>query len=160
MWAKIRIMGNRAFHLRQPLARMTPPDGPPEWLQPFPFAQAHPPDGAAPDENAMFAGLARKLCAQPDAPALLGTDLPLLASRAAAVHSYRHAYGSPAGVPGSGAVAPTGGPSARGMAITDPLAKPAGPVPPVDAQAGKHVNLKRRKVNANRFRARPNKPPE
>jgi|GEM_PF-3474575 len=141
---------------------MMQPDGPPELPGAFSLTQANPPAGAgtAPDENAMIAGLARKFSAQPAAPALLGTDLPLLASQVAAVHSYRHAYGSPAGLPGPGAVVPIAGPAAKGIATTDPLAKLAGPVPSIDAQAGKHVNLKRRKVNANRFRARPNKPPE
>ena len=136
---------------------MMQPDGPPELPRAFP-----PPAGAgtAPDENAMIAGLARKLSAQPATPALLGTDLPLLASQVAAVHSYQHAYGSPADLPAAEAVAPVAGPSAKGIVLTDPSAKPAGPGPSADAQAGKHVNLKRRKVNANRFRARPNKPPE
>ncbi len=116
--------------------------------------------GSTPGEAEMMANLARKLSVQPAAPTLLGTDLPLLASQVAAVHSYRHAYGSPAGLPGPEAVAPIAGPSAKGIAIADPLAKPAGPGLSTDAQAGKPINLKRRKVNANRFRARPNKPPE
>jgi hypothetical protein len=108
----------------------------------------------------MMAGLARKLSAQPAGAAftLLGTELPLLASQVAAAHSYRHAYGPPAEPPGSDTATALVGPAPKAMLITDHSAKPASPAP--DAQAGKPVNLKRRKVNANRFRARPNKPPE
>jgi len=108
----------------------------------------------------MIANLARKLSAQPvvAASTLLGTELPLLASQVAAAHSYRHAYGPPADSSGSDTAAPLVGSVPKVILITDHSAKPAGPAP--DAQAGKPVNLKRRKVNANRFRARPNKPPE
>ncbi len=122
-------------------------------------AYEHPPAGAAPGEDDLMAGLARKLSAQPTAPALLGTDLPLLASQVAAAHSYRHAYGSAAEQPGHDPAAVAGS-SPKGVPITDHSAKPSGPGPTPDAQSGKPVNLKRRKVNANRFRARPNKPPE
>ncbi|CAA9212823.1 MAG: hypothetical protein AVDCRST_MAG56-6 [uncultured Cytophagales bacterium] len=139
---------------------MMQPDQQSELLPAARAAHESPPAGTAPDENAMIAGLARKLAVPPAAPALLGTDLPLLASQVAAVHSYRHAYGPAADLPGPGAVTPIAGPFAKGIAIADPSAKPAGPGPSADAQSGKPVNLKRRKVNANRFRARPNKPPE
>jgi hypothetical protein len=107
----------------------------------------------------MMSRLARKLSAQPAvaAPALLGTDLLLLASQVAAVHSYRHAYGSAAELSGHD-TAGLAGSAPKVILVTDHSAKPAGPAP--DAQSGRPVNLKRRKVNANRFRARPNKPPE
>ena len=135
-----------------------------EPVLPHPTRPAHdnPPAGAsaAPGSAEMIANLARKLSAQPTvaAPTLLGSDLPLLASQIAAVHSYRHAYGPPADSSGSDTAAPLVGSVPKVILITDHSAKPAGPAP--DAQAGKPVNLKRRKVNANRFRARPNKPPE
>ncbi len=118
------------------------------------------PDGTAPGEAEMMASLARKLSAPPAvaAPTLLGSDLPLLASQVAAVHSYRHAYGPPAEPAGSDSAAPLAGSAPKAILITDQSAKPPGPAS--DAQSGKPVNLKRRKVNANRFRARPNKPPE
>jgi hypothetical protein len=117
---------------------------------------------AAPGEDEMMAVLARKLSAQPAAaaPALLGTDLPLLASQVAAAHSYRHAYGPPAEPSGNDTTAAIMGSALKVILITDHSPRLAGPSPAPDAQSGKPVNLKRRKVNANRFRARPNKPPE
>jgi hypothetical protein len=138
---------------------MMQPDPQPELPPAARSAYEHPPAGSAPGEEEMMAGLARKLSAQPAAPALLGTDLPLLASQVAAAHSYRHAYGPPAEQPGNDPAA-TAGSSPKVILITDHSTKPAGPGPVPDAQSGKPVNLKRRKVNANRFRARPNKPPE
>ena len=108
-----------------------------------------------------MASLARKLSAQPAvASTLLGTDLPLLASQVAAVHSYWHAYGSPSEPLGPDSSTPLAGASAKGILINDHLPKPTGPGQSPDASAAKNVPLKRRKVNANRFRARPNKPPE
>jgi hypothetical protein len=84
----------------------------------------------------------------------------LLASQLAAADSYRHAYGAPPEqAVADGAVSLVGTP-AKAMLLTELPAKPLGPNAAADAQAGKPVNLKRRKVNANRFRARPNKPPE
>ncbi|MBD0256354.1 MAG: hypothetical protein ICV83_11605 [Cytophagales bacterium] len=141
---------------------MMQPDHQPELPPTARPAYENPPAGAgaAPGSAAMMASLARQLSAQPTvaAPTLLGTELPLLASQVAAVHSYRHAYGPPAEPSDNDAAAPPVGSFPKAILITDHSAKPAGPVP--DAQSGKPVNLKRRKVNANRFRARPNKPPE
>jgi hypothetical protein len=115
---------------------------------------------SAPGEADVIASLVHKLSAQPAlaVPTLLGTDLPLLASQVAAVHSYQHAYGSASESLSHHSAAPLIGPTAKAMLITDHSAKPAGPSP--DASTAKNVPLKRRKVNANRFRARPNKPPE
>jgi hypothetical protein len=118
--------------------------------------------GAAPGEAEMMASLARKLSAQPavSAPTLLGTDLPLLALQVAAADSYRHAYGVPPEQAGTDAAVSPVGPTAKAVLITDTPAKSVGLNASADAQSGKPVSLKRRKVNANRFRARPNKPPE
>jgi hypothetical protein len=142
---------------------MMQPDQQPDMPPAARFAHEHLPagSGAAPGEDEMMAGLARKLSPQPAvaAPALLGTDLPLLASQVAAAHSYRHAYGSPSGQSGNDTAAIAGS-SLKVIPITDHSAKPAGPSLAPDAHSGKSVNLKRRKINANRFRARPNKPPE
>jgi hypothetical protein len=141
---------------------MMQPDHQPELPATARPAYANPPAGASLTAGAdeMMASLARKLSAQPAvaAPTLLGTDLPLLASQVAAVHSYRHAYGSPAEPSGNDTTTALVGSSPKAMLTTDHSTKPANPAP--DAQAGKPINLKRRKVNANRFRARPNKPPE
>jgi hypothetical protein len=141
---------------------MMQPDHQPALPQSGRPAYDNPPAGAsaAPGSAEMMAGMARQLYAQPAvaAPTLFGSDLPLLASQVAAVHSYRHAYGPPAEPSGSDTAAVPGASAPKVILITDHSAKPAGPAP--DAQAGKPVNLKRRKVNANRFRARPNKPPE
>ncbi len=138
------------------------PDHEPERAHP---AYDKPPAGTspAPGSAEMMADLARKLSAQPAvaAPTLLGSDLPLLASQvAAAVDSYRHAYGPPPEEGSTDAPVSLVGPTAKAILITEPPVKPVGLNAAADAQAGKPVNLKRRKVNANRFRARPNKPPE
>ncbi len=125
-------------------------------------AHENPGASAAPGGSEMMASLARRLSAQPTvvAPTLLSGELPLLASQVAAVDSYRHAYGSPAEPSGNDTAAVLVGSPLKAMLVTDHSAKPAGPGLAPDAQSGKPVNLKRRKVNANRFRARPNKPPE
>ncbi|HEX8531337.1 MAG TPA: hypothetical protein VF646_15000 [Cytophagales bacterium] len=141
---------------------MMQPDYQPERPQTARPLPENPPDAAsaAPGEAQMMAGLARQLSAQPAvaAPTLFRTDLPLLASQVAAADLYRHAYGQLLEQAGTDAAVSPVSPTAKAIPTLETAAKPAGPAS--DAQAGKPVNLKRRKMNANRFRARPNKPPE
>lgn len=81
-------------------------------------------------------------------PGSFGVELPLLASQRAAADMYRHQYQTPDSEAGKSAAS----------AKPDQSAKPAEAAVQADFSRDKKVHLKRKKVNANRFRARPNKP--
>ncbi len=79
-----------------------------------------------------------------------GVNLPLLAPQREAADIYRNLYQPPDTEPGKGT-------ARKAKSELDQSVKPAAAMQ-ADVSRDKKVQLKKKKVNANRFRARPNKP--
>jgi hypothetical protein len=130
-----------------------PPDNPREpWLTSGPAHQNSTPR-AGEWCDLLVSGFAGRLSSQYPAaePGSLGIDLPLLAPQRAAADIYRHLYQTPDSEPGKY-------PVGKAKADSDQPVKPAGAAVQADSSRDKKVQLKKKKMNANRFRARPNKP--